>query len=59
MPNKIAIMLYLDRLTDECRDTGACNTLYLRQEYQRRILYGANTDTIGIRDALQNIEQPK
>lgn len=57
MPNKVAILPYLDEMTDECRDTGACNTLYLRQDQGRRVLCGANTDTIGIRDSfVRNIK---
>ncbi|KAJ4265298.1 hypothetical protein NW762_004583 [Fusarium torreyae] len=57
MPNKVAILSYLDEMTDECRDIGACNTLYLRQGPERPILCGANTDAIGIRDSFfQNIK---
>ncbi|CAM1511950.1 Fc.00g094630.m01.CDS01 [Cosmosporella sp. VM-42] len=59
MPNKVAIMSYLDELTDECRDVGACNTLYFREEDGRRIFCGANTDVIGIRDSFyQNVQEP-
>ena len=59
MPNKVAIIPYLDELTEECRDVGACNTLYFREENGRRIFCGANTDVIGIRDAFyQNVHNP-
>ncbi|KAH7238164.1 hypothetical protein BKA59DRAFT_495070 [Fusarium tricinctum] len=59
MPNKVAIIPYLDELTEECRDVGACNTLYLRERDGRRIFCGANTDVIGIRDSFyQNISNP-
>ncbi|UZP41602.1 hypothetical protein NXS19_009418 [Fusarium pseudograminearum] len=59
MPNKVAIIPYLDELTEECRDVGACNTLYFRERDGRRIFCGANTDVIGIRDSFyQNIESP-
>ncbi|KAI8723085.1 Shikimate-dh-N domain-containing protein [Fusarium sp. LHS14.1] len=59
MPNKVAIIPYLDELTEECRDVGACNTLFLREQDGRRIFCGANTDVIGIRDAFyQNIADP-
>lgn len=53
MPNKVAIMPHLDQLTDECRDIGACNTIFLRTDpsTSRRILCGTNTDVIGIRDS--------
>ncbi|GAP84412.2 putative quinate dehydrogenase [Rosellinia necatrix] len=30
MPNKVSIMEHLDEMTDECRDVGACNTIYFR-----------------------------
>ncbi|KAF7545669.1 hypothetical protein G7Z17_g8994 [Cylindrodendrum hubeiense] len=59
MPNKVAILPYLDELTEECRDVGACNTLFLREENGRRIFCGANTDTIGIRESFyQNVADP-
>ncbi|KAJ3506214.1 hypothetical protein NM208_g16100 [Fusarium decemcellulare] len=59
MPNKVAILPYLDELTEECRDVGACNTLFLREQDGRRIFCGANTDVIGIRDSFyQNIPDP-
>lgn len=53
MPNKVAIIPHLDELTDECRDIGACNTVFLRTDPTtgRRILCGTNTDVIGIRDS--------
>ncbi|KAF5002234.1 hypothetical protein FGRMN_540 [Fusarium graminum] len=59
MPNKVSIIPYLEELTEECRDVGACNTLYLREKDGRRIFCGANTDVIGIRDSFyQNISNP-
>lgn len=60
MPNKVAILPYLDELTPECRDVGACNTLYIRtREDGSRIYCGTNTDTIGIRESFyQNISDP-
>lgn len=53
MPNKVAIISHLDDLTPECRDVGACNTLFLRTDpiTGRRLFCGANTDVIGIRDS--------
>lgn len=59
MPNKVAIIPHLDEMTDECRDTGACNTLYIREDPAtgRRKLCGAQTDVIGIRDSfVYNVE---
>ncbi|KPM34990.1 Quinate dehydrogenase [Neonectria ditissima] len=61
MPNKVAILPYLDELTEECRDVGACNTLFLREDPAtgRRVFCGANTDTIGIRESFyQNVADP-
>ncbi|KAF5025995.1 hypothetical protein F66182_1897 [Fusarium sp. NRRL 66182] len=59
MPNKVAIIPYLDELTEECRDVGACNTLFLGEENGRRIFCGANTDVVGIRESFyQNIADP-
>ncbi|KAM5347674.1 hypothetical protein ACJ41O_007498 [Fusarium nematophilum] len=59
MPNKVAIIPYLDELTEECRDVGACNTLFLRERAGRRVFCGANTDVIGIRDSFyQNVAEP-
>lgn len=60
MPHKVAIIPHLDELTEECRDVGACNTLFLRPgpggPSGRKLLCGANTDVIGIRESfVQNI----
>ncbi|KAL7818533.1 NAD(P)-binding protein [Trichoderma gracile] len=59
MPNKVAILPYLDEMTDECRDVGACNTVFFKQRNGQRILCGTNTDVIGIRDSfLYNVKNP-
>ncbi|POR35505.1 Quinate dehydrogenase, partial [Tolypocladium paradoxum] len=59
MPNKVAILPHLDDMTDECRDVGACNTLFLKERDGRRLLCGANTDVIGIRDSFRrNVADP-
>ncbi|KAL5601119.1 hypothetical protein BROUX41_005932 [Berkeleyomyces rouxiae] len=60
MPNKVAIMPYLDELTPECRDVGACNTLFIRYRPDgSRVYCGANTDTVGIRESFyQNVADP-
>ncbi len=60
MPHKVAILPYLDELTEECHDVGACNTLFLRHLPDgRRLFCGANTDVIGIRESfVQNVSDP-
>ncbi|KAH8906385.1 quinate dehydrogenase [Coniochaeta sp. PMI_546] len=60
MPHKVSILQHLDELTDECRDVGACNTIFFRNSPDgRRIYCGANTDVIGVRDSfLQNVDNP-
>lgn len=60
MPHKVAIMQHLDELTDESRDIGACNTIFIRDLPDgRRLFCGTNTDVIGIRESfLQNVSNP-
>jgi quinate dehydrogenase len=61
MPNKVAILPHLDELTPECQAVGACNTLFLKTcpKTSRRLLCGANTDVIGVRDSfLHNVSDP-
>jgi quinate dehydrogenase len=63
MPHKVSIMRHLDELTDECRDVGACNTIFFRESSPldggRRIFCGTNTDVAGVRDSfLQNVADP-
>ena len=56
MPNKVAIMDHLDEMTEECREVGACNTLFLKEQNGKRLFCGANTDVIGVREAFyQNV----
>ncbi|KAL3494767.1 quinate dehydrogenase [Aspergillus germanicus] len=55
MPWKVAIMPHLDDLTEDARQAGACNTIFLRKgsDSDSQISYvGTNTDCIGIREAL-------
>lgn len=61
MPHKVAIIPHLDEVTDECREVGACNTIFVRESSDgRRIFCGANTDTVGVRDAfLKNVPSPE
>lgn len=60
MPHKVAIIEHLDELTDECRDVGACNTIFVRDLPDgRRLFCGTNTDVIGVRESfLQNVDHP-
>jgi quinate dehydrogenase len=60
MPHKLAILPYLDDLTEEGREVGACNTIFVRTnpDGSRRYI-GTNTDVVGIRLAFyQNIADP-
>lgn len=60
MPHKVAILEHLDELTEEGRDVGACNTVFLKQVGDKRIYVGTNTDVIGIREAFyQNVSNPE
>ncbi|KAL4791759.1 quinate dehydrogenase [Aspergillus venezuelensis] len=56
MPHKVAIMPHLDDLTEDARQAGACNTIFLRKsdgKEEGEVEYvGTNTDCIGIREAL-------
>ncbi|KAI1638347.1 hypothetical protein F4809DRAFT_259487 [Biscogniauxia mediterranea] len=69
MPNKVAIMPHLDEVTPECREVGACNTIFFREvpdpdpagggATRRRMLVGANTDVAGVREAFyRNVPGP-
>jgi quinate dehydrogenase len=42
MPHKVAIIQHLDEFTQEDGDIGACNTIFLRDQAGRRILYGTD-----------------
>jgi quinate dehydrogenase len=60
MPHKVTILKYLDELTPEGRDCGACNTVLIRKNPDGSRKYiGTNTDVIGIRESFyQNISNP-
>lgn len=59
MPHKLAICQHVDELRDEARLTGACNTIFFRQDGDKRIMVGTNTDVIGIRESFyQNVTSP-
>jgi quinate dehydrogenase len=53
MPHKVNVLKHLDELTDEGRDVGACNTVFLKQVGDKRTFVGTNTDVVGIREAFQ------
>nr|OQO26504.1 hypothetical protein B0A51_05896 [Rachicladosporium sp. CCFEE 5018] len=56
MPHKVAIIPFLDELTDEGQAVGACNTIVKRDGKP----IGTNTDTIGVRESfLQNVAVPE
>ncbi|RMZ72413.1 quinate dehydrogenase [Pyrenophora seminiperda CCB06] len=59
MPHKVAILSHLDGLTDEGRDVGAVNTIFVEEEEGGKRRYmGTNTDVVGIRDAFgENVER--
>ncbi|KIW24936.1 shikimate-5-dehydrogenase [Cladophialophora immunda] len=58
MPFKVAVIPYLDELTDEGKAIGAVNTIVFKTgPGGSRIYCGTNTDCLGIRDAfLTNVE---
>ncbi|KIX02094.1 uncharacterized protein Z518_08033 [Rhinocladiella mackenziei CBS 650.93] len=52
MPFKVAMIPYLDELTDEGKAIGAVNTIFFKTATDgSRICCGTNTDCLGIRDA--------
>src|SRR6266498_2938950 len=58
MPHKVAILPYLDQLTDEGKAIGAVNTISIKHENGKRIFCGTNTDCVGIRECfLQNVSE--
>jgi quinate dehydrogenase len=62
MPHKVAILPHLDGLTEEGRDVGAVNTLFIQQDPStgKPLYMGTNTDVIGIRDAFAyNVDASK
>ncbi len=58
MPFKVAVIPYLDELTDEGSAIGAVNTIVVKTSPDgSRIYSGTNTDCLGIRDAFfTNVE---
>lgn len=60
MPWKVNIMEHLDDLTEDARQAGACNTIFLRRdEASGKVSYvGTNTDCNGVREALVRNQPP-
>ncbi|MCI2435624.1 hypothetical protein KC274_14665, partial [Listeria monocytogenes] len=55
----VAIMPHLDELTEECREVGACNTIFVKERDGQRVYCGTNTDVVGIRESFyQNVADP-
>ncbi|MCJ1322455.1 hypothetical protein MMC15_007804 [Xylographa vitiligo] len=59
MPNKVAIVPFLDELTLEGQAVGAINTIFVCEKNGKRLLCGTNTDCIGIREAITRNIEPK
>jgi quinate dehydrogenase len=60
MPHKVAILKHLDGLTDEGKDVGAVNTLFIREDSTgKRLFMGTNTDVIGIRESFLRNAKPE
>ena len=52
MPYKVAMMSFVDEVTEEGQMIGAINTVYLRRATDGRTRYiGTNTDCLGIRES--------
>ncbi|KIW17433.1 hypothetical protein PV08_04627 [Exophiala spinifera] len=60
MPFKVAVIPYLDELTEEGKTIGAINTIFFKTAADgSRIYCGTNTDCLGIRDAFfTNVDNP-
>ncbi|KAJ9628126.1 hypothetical protein H2204_009528 [Knufia peltigerae] len=61
MPFKVAVIPYLDELTEEGKAIGAINTIFFKTAADgSRIYCGTNTDCVGIRDAfITNVKNPQ
>lgn len=56
MPNKVAFMEVVDEVTDDAKNMGAVNTVFVRLDGKgRRRFIGANTDWAGVRDTMCGI----
>jgi quinate dehydrogenase len=51
MPHKVAIIPFLDELTDQAKAIGAVNTIFIKNRDGKRLYCGTNTDCVGIRDS--------
>jgi quinate dehydrogenase len=52
LPNKVAAMKLVDDLSNAAQIIGNVNTIYVRQQANKRILVGTNTDWIGMQRAI-------
>lgn len=52
MPYKVAVIPYLDELTEDGKAIGAINTIFLDEKDGQRRFVGTNTDCIGISQSL-------
>jgi quinate dehydrogenase len=60
MPHKVAILKHLDGLTEEGKDVGAINTLFIREDSAgKRLFMGTNTDVVGIRESFVRNAKPE
>ncbi|KAI8993294.1 EPSP synthase-domain-containing protein [Pilobolus umbonatus] len=59
IPHKVAIMQYLDEVTDNARIIGAVNTIYVRETIikgeKKRQFIGENTDYLGMKRCIQSL----
>ena len=58
IPYKQTIIPYLDALSEEAAAVGAVNTVAVQSIDGKIITKGYNTDTIGFRHTLENVELP-
>ncbi|KAI7903655.1 EPSP synthase-domain-containing protein [Cokeromyces recurvatus] len=59
IPHKVAIMKYLDEVTEDAKIIGAVNTIFVRNTTmngeKKRLLVGENTDYIGMKRRIQSL----
>ncbi|OBZ84417.1 Pentafunctional AROM polypeptide [Choanephora cucurbitarum] len=59
IPHKVAIMKYLDELTDNAKTIGAVNTIFVRDTIvngeKKRQFVGENTDYLGMKHCIQSL----
>ncbi|KAI9483923.1 MAG: EPSP synthase-domain-containing protein [Benjaminiella poitrasii] len=59
IPHKVAIMKYLNEVTEDAKTIGAVNTIFVRNATvngeKKRMLIGENTDYIGMKRRIQSL----